>query len=215
MEFIYNDLPKITVPDDIMHPSSRILFRFWESARGEMAAAKKQDLDLKKIAKILPNLCILERDLDKPAYKWRLAGTRICQIWGKELTGANVLEGWPEFEKQTMASGFDMVVAGLQPCVARFRAVNNRGSEVGIEFIAFPIQDSHSGAIQILGAVVPFRTPDWLGTQSLVGFELSSMRKIWTDSIPGKGLEANQNPAFSTRNKPLPFLKVIEGGKKN
>ena len=211
MEFIYDDLPNNTmIPADIMHPSSRILFRFWEAARGEMPAARKQDLDLKKIAGILPNICILERDLNKPSYKWRLAGTGICQIWGKEITGHDVLEGWGDFERQTMASGFDMVIATLQPYVARFRAVNDLGSEIGIEFIAFPIQDSNCGAIQILGAVVPFRSPDWLGTQNLMGFQLSAMRKIWTES----GDQKNTGIDFGGGRKNPPFLKVIEGGKR-
>lgn len=213
MEFIYDEKPKTKVPSDIMHPSSRILFRFWEATRGEMAAAKKQDLDLKKVAKILPNLCILERELNKPAYKWRLAGTGICRIWGHELTNTDVLANWPEFEKQTMLSGFDMVVATMQPCVARFKALTDQGEEIGIEFIGFPIQDSNTGAIQILAAMVPFRSPNWLGTQNLINFEISSMRKIWTDNVP-QDSEANPiDISFGKKNQTPPFLKVIEGGK--
>ena len=213
MEFIYNDQPDTRIPADIMHPASRTLFRFWESARGEMAAAKKQDLDLKEIASILPNLFILERDIHKPAYKWRLAGTGICQLWGQELTGQYVLENWPDFEKQTMASGFDMVVATLQPTVARFKAITELGSEIGVEFISFPIQDSKSGAIQILGTAVPFRSPAWLGTQRLVRFELSAMRKIWTDCLPGDNVAASRYNGVLNRKKAPPFLKVIEGGR--
>ena len=215
MEFIYNDLPEINIPDDIMHPKSRILFRFWESVRGEMAAARKQDLDLKKVANILPYLCILERDRHQPSYKWRLAGTGICQLWGKELTGSSVLQDWPDFEKQAMASGFDMVVATLQPSVARFKAVTEMGSEVGVEFVSFPIQDSITGAVQILGAAVPFRNPVWLGTQRLVHFELSALRKIWTDSLPGDSLASERYMDVLDRRKKPPFLKVIEGGKKS
>jgi len=214
MEFIYNDPPKTKIPGDIMHPSSRTLFRFWEAARGEMAAAKKQDLDLKKVAKILSNLCILERDNGKQNYKWRLAGTGICKLWGHELTDRDVLEAWPGFERQTMLSGFDMVVAGLQPCVARFKAVNNLGSEIGVEFIGFPIQDGNSGAIQILAAFVPFRSPDWLGTEKLVNFEISSMRKIWTESLPNDSFGISRSLEFSKPGKSPPFLKVIEGGRR-
>ncbi|HFC05093.1 MAG TPA: PAS domain-containing protein, partial [Rhizobiales bacterium] len=200
MEFIYDDPPKIKVPSDIMHPSSRILFRFWEATRGEMAAARKQDLNLRQIAKILPNIAILERELAKPNYKWRLAGTGVCRLWGKELTGQDVLANWPGFERQTMQSGFDMVVASLQPCVARFKAINNLGSQIGVEFIGFPIQDANTGAIQILAAIVPFRSPDWLGTEELLTFEISSMRKIWTESLPGDSLGTSHAPNSSQKN---------------
>lgn len=196
-----------------MHPSSRTLFRAWEATRGEMSAARKQDLDLKRISGILPSLCILQRDHGQPVYRWRLAGTAVCRIWGKELTGHDVLAGWPDFEQQTMSSAFDMVIATLQPCVARFRAVNNHGAEVGLEFIALPIQDSKTGALQILGAVSSFRSPDWLGTTELVNFELSAMRQIWTDNLPGGTLEGAANFPGRPRPKHPPFLKVIDGGK--
>ncbi len=178
-----------------------------------MAAAKKQDLDLKKIANILPNLCILERDKNTPAYQWRLAGTGVCKIWGKELTGCDVLEGWADFERQTMLSGFDMVVASLQPCVARFKAINNLGSEVGIEFIGFPVQDGKTGNIQILAAIVAFRAPDWLGTHNLVAFEISSMRKIRTDSLPGDSFGTSRNTDLVKKRPSRHFLKVIRGGR--
>ncbi len=213
MEFIYDNQQKSKIPADIMHPSSRTLFRFWEAARGEMAAAKKQDLDLKKVAKILPNLSILERDAATQIYQWRLAGTGICRLWGQELTGNDVLSGWPDFERQTMLSGFDMIVASLQPCVARFKAISSLGTEIGIEFIGFPIQDTNSGAIQILAAVVPFQTPDWLGTQTLVNFEISSMRKIWTESLPDDQLGTSRTSEFTRQAKTPPFLKIIDGGR--
>lgn len=196
-----------------MHPTSRTLFRFWESSRGEMAAAIKQDLNLKKVAKILPSLTILERDVAKPAYKWRLAGTGIAKLWGHEVTGSDVLAGWPEFERQTMLAGFDMVVSTLQPCIARFKAANNQGEEVGIEFIGLPIQDSNTGAIQILAAVVPFRSPDWLGTEALVNFEISSIRKIWTQTLPKDSLTTSHDIDFRRQDKNPPFLRVIQGGR--
>ena len=115
METYNQDENAIKIPGDIMHPKCRILFRFWEASRGEKAAADKQTLKLGKIAKILPNVAILERQATRQVYNWRLAGSGICELWGRELTGTQMLDDWPEFEKQTMASGFDMVVAMLQP----------------------------------------------------------------------------------------------------
>lgn len=214
MELIYNNKSFRNVPGNIMHPSSRILFRFWEAARGEMSAAKKQDLKLAKISKILANICILERDRTRQSFKWRLAGTRVCKIWGRELTGSNVLSNWPDFEKQTMASGFDMVLAQLQPCVARLKVISEHGNELGIEVLALPIQDTNSGEIQILAGIVSFQNPDWLGTQQLAGFELSAIRKIWTESLPGDIL-ARPIPSLPGRDsrQPPPFLKIIDGGR--
>jgi hypothetical protein len=213
MEFIYDEPPKTNMPSDIMHPTSRILFRFWEATRGELSAAKKQDLDLKRIAKILPSICILEREALIPVYKWRLAGTAICKLWGMEVTGIDVLHNWPEFEKQTMVSGFDMVIATMQPCVARFKAISELGDEIGVEMLALPIQDANTGMIQILASVVPFQAPEWLGVQQLMSFELSTIRKIWTDALPDDEIARTVATRYKDGKKAPPFLKVITGGK--
>ena len=212
MELIYNNTAKTIVPSDIMHPTSRKLFRFWEGARGEMAAAKKQQLNLKKVAQILPSLCILERHPLEQSYTWRLAGTAIAKLWGHDVTGKSVFNNWQDFERQTIANGMDMVIATMQPCVVRFKATNNNGSEIGVEFLAVPIQDEKSGAIQILGAVVPFRAPDWLGTSDLVHFEISTIRKIWTDSLSTKEGHATPADYKRSQNSNAPYLKVIKGG---
>ena len=212
MELIYDNKPAKTVPSDIMHPTSRNLFRFWEGSRGELPAAKKQQLNLKKVASILPSLCILERHPLKQTYKWRLAGTAISKLWGHEVTGQELFANWQDFERQTIANGFDMVIATMQPCVVRFKATNNLGSEIGIEFLAVPIQDEKSGAIQILGTVVPFRAPDWLGTTELVQFEISTIRKIWTDCLPSQHEHSTPADYKRSQNSTSPFLKVINGG---
>jgi hypothetical protein len=68
----------------ILHPSSRALFRFWEAMRAERAAPHRALLDLKQVGGLVPDLFILERDRPRHSYRWRLAGTRIC-----ELTGTN------------------------------------------------------------------------------------------------------------------------------
>ncbi len=212
MELIYDNKPAKTVPSDIMHPTSRSLFRFWEGSRGELPAAKKQQLNLKKVASILPSLCILERNPLKQTYKWRLAGTAINKLWGHEVTGQELFTNWQDFERQTIANGLDMVIATMQPCVVRFKATNTLGGEIGIEFLALPIQDEKSGAIQILGAVVPFRAPDWLGTTKLIQFEISTIRKIWTDSLPSKHQQTTPADYKRSQNNTSPFLKVINGG---
>ena len=44
----------------ILHPSSRALFRFWETMRAERSAPLRADLDLKKICSLVPHLFVAE-----------------------------------------------------------------------------------------------------------------------------------------------------------
>ena len=64
----------------IQHPGTRALFSFWEKIRGEKAAPNRDDLDLKQISPIVPNLLILERDHLHQTYKWRLAGSEMASF---------------------------------------------------------------------------------------------------------------------------------------
>ena len=61
----------------IQHPGTRALFSFWEKIRGEKAAPDRDDLDLRQISPLVPNLLILERDHLYQTFKWRLAGSEI------------------------------------------------------------------------------------------------------------------------------------------
>ena len=214
MELIYGTQERKNIPPDILHPTSRALFRHWEAVRGESTLAEKTRLDLHKCRDIIQWMCILERDPDIQRYRWRLAGTGVCKIWGHELTGEDMLEGWPRFESQIMAQNLDSVISILQPSITRFKAINRTGGEVGLEFLALPIADSVSATPLVLASIAPFRQPAWLGSEQLAGYEISTMRKIWTDATPGDRRAAARRPRITRKTTNGSFLQVIEGGRK-
>ena len=119
-----SDTTKATAtPEEILHPGSRALFRYWEGVRGEMSAPPRDWLDLQKIRMLVPYLFMIER---KPGqgYSWRLAGTRVCELWGKELTGGPAFTQGDRFERDSISRLLDGVVDAHQPFVLRFRAVS-------------------------------------------------------------------------------------------
>src|SRR4051812_19077701 len=83
----------VDAPEEVLHPGTRTLFRYWESIRGEDSAPRRRQLDLDRIRALVPSLFIFERSPVK-GYLWRLAGTKLCQLWRRELTGMPVLSGW-------------------------------------------------------------------------------------------------------------------------
>ncbi len=70
---------------------------------------------------VLAETFMLERT-DPATYRYRLAGTRLCEIFGSELRDTNLLDGW---------SASDRTLAGAQPDVdlraRRRHAVRGRG----------------------------------------------------------------------------------------
>ena len=73
--------------------TSQILFAYWNEVRGSRVAPRRFEIEPSRISEILPETFILER-LDRETYRFRLAGTRICEEFGQELRGTNFLDGW-------------------------------------------------------------------------------------------------------------------------
>jgi len=172
----------------ILHSSSRALFRFWETMRAERAAPHRALLDLKQVAGLLADLFILERDRPRHGYRWRLAGTRICELYRRELTGSDVFAGWDNFERETMRRLLDGVAGRLQPAVMRLRLHTSLGQTIGAELIALPLQPQDGTGIQVFGGLFPFRDISGLDYDAIGLRELTSARVIWTEPLPGDSL---------------------------
>jgi hypothetical protein len=188
-------------PGDILHPGSRTIFRHWESIRGESSAADREDLDLSQLGKYVPWLFVIERSTRTNSYIWRLAGSKICDLWRKELTGSDVFSGWDTFERDTVRRLFDGVTRDLQPCTLRLRLFTSLGQTVEVEFIALPLRARDGHSIHVFGGVMPFREHGLLGYDRISALELASARTIWTEPVPG-GQDRKARPA----------LRLVTGG---
>jgi hypothetical protein len=193
----------------IMHPGTRMLFRFWEKIRAENAAPSRDDLDLKQISSIVPNLLILERNFLHQTYKWRLAGSQTCLLYRQQLTSTDALVEWDSFERDTLKQVFDTVVTSLQPCLVRFRLTTDRGQMIGAELLGLPIHARNAMRFQIFGGIFPFRDVSLLGYDSITHRELAAARSIWTEPLPGDKLVAGLRGTDA-----LPGgLRLIKGGR--
>jgi hypothetical protein len=193
----------------IQHPGTRALFSFWEKIRGEKAAPGRDDLDLRQISPIVPNLLILERDHLHQTYKWRLAGSEICQLYRQKLTSTNALAGWDSFERNSLIQLFNTVVTRLQPCLVRFHLTTDTGQMVGAELLGLPLLARNGMRFHIFGGIFPLRDISQLGYGTITYMELSAARSIWTEPLPGDKLVASLNhPTI-----PPAGLRLIKGGR--
>lgn len=190
----------------ILHPSSRKLFRFWETMRAERAAPRRDDLDLKQIAPLVPSLFIAEYVEKSGTYRWRLAGTAICRLYRRELTGTDLLAGWDGFETDTIGRFLSSTINTRQPALLRFRFATDANQVIGAEMAAFPLLASDGVTINIFGGVFPFRETEALDYTALTCFELAAARLVWTENLPSSIPEGrSQSPV--RRN-----FQVIPGG---
>ena len=78
---------------NLKHKTSEALFSYWNKVRGNRTTPRRFEIEPGKIAAILPSTFILER-IDAETYRFRLAGTHVCDMFGVELRGTNFLDGW-------------------------------------------------------------------------------------------------------------------------
>jgi hypothetical protein len=196
----------LSSPPEIAHSGTRHLFRYWESIRKERSAPLRSDIGLHSIRQLLPWVFIAEGNAS--AHHLRLAGTGICRLWGANMTGKDLFERWPAFERQTMARLLESASKRRQPFVMRCMARTDGGRRTGLEIIGLPVEADDTGIIQVLGLVVPLSEPDWLRNEPLTSFELISVRIIWTEPVPSEGRPPPEEPS----QKFVAHLQVIEGG---
>jgi hypothetical protein len=217
MQALSEQKPDGMAPEAILHPASRSLFCYWNRLRGPRSAPRREEMDLRSIAPILPVIGVMERhdspkhDLQRRpgCHRWRLVGTGIARLWGNGLTGTEVAADWPEVYRHSLAHALDGVCDRHQAFVARLKGVTAGGEAVGIELFAAPVEAnveaSDGASIQVWCSAVAVREPAWLGRIPIAYMELSNLIAVGKNRLPGD----------AERTRPLAFeqLRLIRGGR--
>ena len=161
----------------------------------------------------------------------RLAGTRVCALFGRELrerslvvpVGRSAADPWRMVE--IVAGDAIGVVAGLI-------GTNEAGETIELEFLLLPLRHRGRTEARALGTLSPVASPTWLGLRPLVRLDTVSLRVLtrpdgavlreppsWDDPIARPG--SSEHAAFGAlpppANDSAPFrrghLMVHRGGR--
>ena len=78
------------------------LFQYWNRLRAGRAAPKRTEIEPADIKTLLADTFILEKDARGEAV-FRLAGTRLCASYGRELKGFAFASLWKEKDQRMIA----------------------------------------------------------------------------------------------------------------
>jgi hypothetical protein len=157
------------------HPTSRMLHAYWERLRGERAAPERGEIEPGEIRHLLADSLILELDMAASEATVRLAGTRVCALYGRELKGQSFAALWgaqaadPWRIVEVVANDTLGVVAGL-------RGTNAAGEMADLELLLLPLRHRGRTQVRALGALSLDGTPPWIGLRPLVTAETTSLR---------------------------------------
>lgn len=179
---------------------SQALFSYWNELRGERLAPKRFEIEPSAIAGNLPDTFILER-VNPGTLRFRLAGTRICEAFGIEFRGMNLLELFEENDVATLQQQIALIVSQGAVGVFQISAGTANGLSTSFELLLLPLTHTRDTVDRFLGSITPVNKPGWLGTVPLTRRKILSHDTVWPDGQPGKELMVAHHQA--------PFLPLV------
>jgi hypothetical protein len=198
--------------------STRALFAYWDEKRGERIAPARSDIDPCAIRQILGDTFILvcDRDNDHP---FRLAGTGVCAIFGRELRGEPFVTVFAPADRADVGELVGIVANEARGVIAGAlaRAGDERSAE--LELLLLPLL--HHDQTRLLGALAPIKAPFWLGRHPAASLLLGTRRHLEPGrNVPrllrGSELETHggmPGGASPSRQPPLRGLILHPGGR--
>jgi hypothetical protein len=176
------------------HATTRELYAYWQRLRGSRPAPDRSEIEPSDIRRVLGDTFILEA-VSRHEYRFRLAGTRVCALYGRELKGKDFLTFWSGKDSEAVAT---MLAAVSQDAAAAVFGMDGRSAHertLPCEVLLLPIRQKGEGWTRILGCLVPMDDPYWIGIHPILSQSISSLRLIWPDERPHFLLRGDQVPA--------------------
>jgi hypothetical protein len=155
-----------------------MLFSYWDALRAERAAPERGEIEPGEIRHVLADAFILELDDDRNA-EFRLGGTRLCALFGRELKGRPFPELWPESGRAEARRWLDIVTDETAGLVAGLVGTTQDGATIDLEMVLLPLRHRGKTHARIIGALSPRIVPSWMGLHAIANIKTVSVRVIW------------------------------------
>jgi hypothetical protein len=199
------------------------LFQYWNRLRAGRSAPKRTEVEPADIKTLLADTFILEKDARGEAV-FRLAGTRLCATYGRELKGFAFASLWKDKDQRMVHRLAYGAFNAKSVVVISYQGSSQSGRSVEFELLMLPLDGGLENP-RCLGAAIAAERPFWLGADPLVESAIDSVRVIDPDREPMflKSRPAIALPSLAPsqsvlaqstgRGKRIRHLIVLEGGR--
>jgi hypothetical protein len=202
------------------------LFQYWNRLRDGRPAPRRTEVEPADIKTLLADTFILEKDTRGEAV-FRLAGTRLCAIYGRELKGFSFPSLWREKDQRLIARLAHGVFSQKSVLLLGFEGFSRNGRSNRFELLALPL-DGGADHPRCLGLISAAEKPFWLGADPITDALIDSIRVIDPDreplflanrpaiSVPSLApseLEAPETMTEYGRIRRIRHLVVLDGGR--
>jgi hypothetical protein len=163
------------------HSSTRAVFEYWNKRRGMRSAPGRNEIDPADIRVALGDTFMLAADF-VDQQRFRLAGTRVCALFCREVKGEEFTALWSESSRKPVAELLMIVNEESVGVVAGVTARTEEGHDAELEMLLLPLAHSGHARIRALGVLVPTVPPYWLGTRPVSTLDIVTLRHIEPES---------------------------------
>jgi hypothetical protein len=164
-----------------LYPGNRVLLEQWENWRGEQDVPARGAMELKPIAEYLPWIAIVEPTGERQSYRCRLAGSGLTEMWGTNMTGADLRMPCASFERDVMARLFDGALLRAEAFCARLRLLPVGEEPMVAEMLGLPVRAA-SGEMQMLTSVMPYSCRRHASAKGLRNIQIAGTRLMSADA---------------------------------
>jgi len=189
--------------------TTRALFAYWDGLRGERTAPERAEIEPAAIRHVLADTFVVEVDSARHC-PFRLAGTRLCALFGRELKGVGLCDLWATDRRHEAASLIGTVLDERAGAVCGLTAMTAGGETLELEMILLPLRHGGRTHARMLGSVASALPPVRLGLDPVARLGLRTMRIIRTDSTDR--LQVARPPVAPEGLRRGPF-RVFDGGR--
>jgi len=175
-------------------PTTQNLYKYWNEVRAGRLAPERMDIEPGRIGALLAETFILER-ADFETYRFRLAGTRVCDMVGSELRGTDFLAPWTADDRYDLERA--MLTIGQQGGALRLDVVSSPHTPhrlAHFEVLVLPLVHGSGRVDRYMGCWCAIDPPSWLGAEAIVSHALIGHQIIWPDGRPYAVARQNQAP---------------------
>ncbi|WP_199287271.1 PAS domain-containing protein [Rhizobium chutanense] len=156
------------------------IFDYWNRIRGAADAPLKSQVEPSAVPHLLQSLFILEtREAGNIGF--RLAGTRICDLFGRDLRGERFSSLWANGQDADIERTAMGVMDHAMPALFNATGYSTVGHQASFEIIMMPLRSPHGACDRLLGAIAPTASASWLEIVPLEFLALDRSRLL-----PGK-----------------------------
>jgi hypothetical protein len=153
------------------------LFDYWNARRGHRRAPERGEIEPAPIRHVLADAFILAFDTAS-GHPFRLAGTRVCAAFGRELKGEAFMALWNVAGREAVRDLLSVVAHETVGAVAGVSGRGSDGAALEFELVILPLRHRGRTDARLLGALAPVEVPDWLGASALAELTLGTLRYV-------------------------------------